>query len=840
MLNSPRHRRRHTPLAPDAFSPANSVSAQGGVIPGQSLTVTARCRLSSAVALGLIAGLCSLPTLYVTPAHAATLMPGQDLVVNPGDYPVTEIFTVNGAALQLQPGVTTGRVAINLNGALRMDGARIESAQRLAGLTVINAAADVRQSTIINSLDRALAIAGNVAAGQPASRVSAVDSTLSGATDGASISAGGGLSLVNSTLTGNTAGLRIFAGSVTASAGSVVSGGVNGMVIGQTLSGQPSDAAPSTWRVAIDDATVEGKSGAALLIGPATPSSPSSVLARVDVRNGAALVGGNGNIVEVADGFMLDFTAGGTTLDGNILVADTATAGLTFTDNAILTGIITGPADTTITNGATWNLTGDSSIGDLTLGATGTVKLGDGTAFNTLNVNGDFVGQGGTFVFNSVFGDDSSPSDKVVIAGNSSGTGNIVVNNINGTGAQTGEGIQLISVAGASNAAFVMPGRATTGIYEYLLYKGGVANPNDGAWYLRSTYTGDPCDLNPSLPICAPTDPGTPVDPVAPVIPVDPIDPGTPVDPIPLLRPEPGAYLANQAAAVHMFQQRRHDRGEPAFEHDGAGAWARVGRDQMHTTIAGQVDTRTHTNVLQIGSDLYRWGQSGRGQIGLMLATGEAETQATSRITGYGTRGKVKGDAVGLYGTWVQSAEDSAGLYVDGWLQYGRYDNRVQGNNLPRETYDATTRAASIEAGYGWAFANADRGTWYLQPQAQVTYTGYKGDTLQEVNGTVVEDDRAGGFESRVGVRLFGHDNASGNRVQPFLAVNWLYTERGDAMRFDGERLDARLPTNRYEAQAGAQLRLGQRWSAWGDLRVQRGDSGYKDAGAQLGLRRAW
>ncbi|MNV96512.1 Outer membrane protein IcsA autotransporter precursor [compost metagenome] len=121
-----------------------------------------------------------------------------------------------------------------------------------------------------------------------------------------------------------------------------------------------------------------------------------------------------------------------------------------------------------------------------------------------------------------------------------------------------------------------------------------------------------------------------------------------------------------------------------------------------------------------------------------------------------------------------------------------------------------------------------------------MTYTDYKGDTLQEVNGTVVEDDRAGGFESRVGVRLFGHDNASGNRVQPFLAVNWLYTERGDAMRFDGERLDARLPTNRYEAQAGAQLRLGQRWSAWGDLRVQRGDSGYKDAGAQLGLRRAW
>lgn len=575
---------------------------------------------------------------------------------------------------------------------------------------------------------------------------------------------------------------------------------------------------------------MEGKGDAAILVGAS--SGPLLVPARIIVRNGAQLAGAGDVLIRANANSRTELSVATSILDGDLLFDDSATASVTLTDAAILSGTIVGvQADTAITNGATWNLTGNSSIGDLTLGATGTVKLGDGTAFNTLSVNGDFVGQGGTFVFNTVFGDDGSPSDKVVIAGNSSGSGNIVVNNISGAGAQTGEGIQLISVAGASNAALVMPGRATAGIYEYLLYKGGVANPNDGAWYLRSTYTGDLCDLNPSLPICAPTDPGTPVDPT---------DPGTPVDPIPLLRPEPGAYLANQAAAVRMFQQRRDDRGEPAFDRDSTGAWARVARDQVHTTVAGQVDTRSHTNVLQIGSDLARWGQAGRGSIGVMLATGEANTDAVSRITGYGTKGKVRGDAIGLYGTWVQSAEDSTGLYVDGWLQYGRYDSDVRGDALARETYDATTRAASLEAGYAWALGTAEQGSWYLQPQAQLTYTDYKGDSLQEVNGTVVEDDRAGGLESRVGVRLFGNDNASGNRVQPFLAVNWLYTERGDAMRFDGERLDARLPTNRYEAQAGAQLRLGQNWSAWGDLRVQRGDSGYKDAGAQLGVRRAW
>jgi len=763
---------------------------------------------------------------------------GQSLVVNPGDFPETETFNLLGATLTLRPGVVLAGINASSGSMLLVDGANVASLTNSVSAVGINSsAAQITNASLSNVVGAGLGTGSSN--GGSGSQVGVVGSQISGRTTAVNISGNGRVTFARSALSSPNSGMILQAGYAEVTDGTTITGGSAGILAGFSLVAQPAGSDPSTWGLVVDNSTVEGVSGPAIRVARLSATRTPQP-ARIAIRNGAVLRSGNGNLIEVLNDFNAEVSVSNSTLNGNILVADTAVTALTFTDNATLNGIITGPADTTITNGATWNLTGDSSIGDLTLGATGTVKLGDGTAFNTLNVNGDFVGQGGTFVFNSVFGDDSSPSDKVVIAGNSSGTGNIVVNNINGTGAQTGEGIQLISVAGASNAAFVMPGRATAGIYEYLLYKGGVANPNDGAWYLRSTYTGDPCDLNPSLPICAPTDPGTPVDPVAPVIPVTPIDPGSPTDPIPLLRPEPGAYLANQAAAVHMFQQRRHDRGEPAFEHDRAGAWARVGRDQMHTTIAGQVDTRTHTNVLQIGSDLYRWGQSGRGQIGLMLATGEAETQATSRITGYGTRGKVKGDAVGLYGTWVQSAEDSAGLYVDGWLQYGRYDNRVQGDNLPRETYDATTRAASIEAGYGWAFANSDRGTWYLQPQAQVTYTDYKGDTLQEVNGTVVEDDRAGGFESRVGVRLFGHDNAAGNRVQPFLAVNWLYTERGDAMRFDGERLDARLPTNRYEAQAGAQLRLGQRWSAWGDLRVQRGDSGYKDAGAQLGLRRAW
>src|SRR5690606_13027566 len=111
--------------------------------------------------------------------------------------------------------------------------------------------------------------------------------------------------------------------------------------------------------------------------------------------------------------------------------------------------------------------------------------------------------------------------------------------------------------------------------------------------------------------------------------------------------------------------------------------------------------------------------------------------------------------------------------------------------------------------------------TLYMQPQAQLTWTDYDSDSLVEDNGTRVEDGRSIGLNSRLGVRLFGQSTLRGNRVQPFLAVNWLRGQRDPSMRFNEELLSAKTPDSRYEMQAGAQLQLGQRWSAWGDLRVQ-------------------
>ncbi|WP_348265781.1 autotransporter outer membrane beta-barrel domain-containing protein, partial [Salmonella enterica] len=58
------------------------------------------------------------------------------------------------------------------------------------------------------------------------------------------------------------------------------------------------------------------------------------------------------------------------------------------------------------------------------------------TPGNTLSVDGDYTGNGGSLYLNSVLGDDDSATDKLVITGDPSGTTDLYINGI-GDGAQT-------------------------------------------------------------------------------------------------------------------------------------------------------------------------------------------------------------------------------------------------------------------------------------------------------------------------------------------------------------------------------------------------------------------
>ncbi|MDY1035192.1 autotransporter outer membrane beta-barrel domain-containing protein, partial [Stenotrophomonas sp. CFBP8980] len=150
---------------------------------------------------------------------------------------------------------------------------------------------------------------------------------------------------------------------------------------------------------------------------------------------------------------------------------------------------------------------------------------------------------------------------------------------------------------------------------------------------------------------------------------------------------------------------------------------------------------------------------------------------------------------------------------------------------------------ASIEAGYAMQLHEGADKAFYLEPQAQLTYTDYSmdGDHHVETNGTTVQTVDAGGLQTRLGVRLYGHGTSSeGNRVQPFVAANWIHSEGDNAVAFNGASLAGGQPSDVYELKAGAQLQMGGGWTGWGELSTLRGENDYRNYGAQMGVKYSW
>ncbi len=375
-----------------------------------------------------------------------------------------------------------------------------------------------------------------------------------------------------------------------------------------------------------------------------------------------------------------------------------------------------------------------------------------------------------------------------------------------------------------------------------------------------------PCEVTgtcPPPPPCEETDTCPPPPPPPPVPcevtntcpPPDP-DPDPDPDPapaplVPLFRAEIGAYLGNQLAASSAFMHTLHDRlGEVDYterardDDTHAAAWTRVTRRQFNTRSSlRQLDIDTDATLMQVGAEFGRWTDGdARWHLGAMGGWLQSSTHSRSTLVGYRAKGTLSGYGLGVYGTWYQSAGDPRGLYVDAWLNYGGYQNKVQGDLLPTERYDSHAWNASIEAGYAMELRRGEQTAWYVEPQAQIIHSEFDADDHIEVNGTRVHGSDAGGLVTRIGVRTYTRPiDTAHNRVQPFLALNWWHYD-GDGMTLAFNDSVQRLERDAdvYELKLGAQIELGGGWTAWGHAAISEVDGSADDVEGLLGVKYGW
>lgn len=169
--------------------------------------------------------------------------------------------------------------------------------------------------------------------------------------------------------------------------------------------------------------------------------------------------------------------------------------------------------------------------GDVTNSGNIVLNNSDTSAGNTLTIDGDYVGNGGSLSLGTVLGGDSSLTDKLVVTGSATGTTYVSVSNENGSGSLVHEGIKIVETGSTTSDAFVQRGRIVAGSYEYYVKQGTASGEDLNSWYLTSL-------------IHSP----------------NPDESGNSNDSVHVYRPEGGSYTSNLAAANSLFSTRLHDR----------------------------------------------------------------------------------------------------------------------------------------------------------------------------------------------------------------------------------------------------------------------------------------
>jgi len=469
-------------------------------------------------------------------------------------------------------------------------------------------------------------------------------------------------------------------------------------------------------------------------------------------------------------------------------------------------------ADTNMANGGVVNL--DLSQTDWQLRSSSVLNILEGTGsdirfaqpvaaapvFNTLTVN-KLSGSGHIFYLNTVLDDGSSQlTDQLVINDTASGVHQLHINNVDGAGEATQQGIKVVdiqSTVSSNTATFTLANTVVANAYEYLLAQ----NSADRSWYLNSRA------YDPSVPI---------------------------------YRPDVGVNTVNDDVLV--------DLSVPGFGYSGGKRWMEFQRtpeksNDLWVSVNGnRIEGRAAMSEVKYKADL--WGMSiggdrrieaGKGivHIGAMASVAGADSSARNHITGSKATGSVEGYALGVYGTWyLKDAEDEPVPYIDGLISYGRYDNEVSTKGNPKSSYDSAAFAASMQVGYPLRVTNSVA----IEPQMQLTYVNTSTDDYVDHSGTRVSTQTNGHLISRVGAYVYRTDG----KVRPYAGLSLWHDPTYATVRYTDHHGQTSVSGYKrgliVDARVGVRGQLNRSWDVWAEGGYRRGRHGFDDANVTFGV----
>ena len=394
-----------------------------------------------------------------------------------------------------------------------------------------------------------------------------------------------------------------------------------------------------------------------------------------------------------------------------------------------------------------------------------TVKFEPTSEYKTLTIKGDLTGST-TFDLNTNIAENKA--DKIVVKGNAEGDHNL---NVTDHGAHVANGKVTLVETNRGNAKFHLAnanGYVALGAYKYFLTTEG---KNWVLAHSQSAVTPQPqtqqaqaqaqANITPSLPATA------------------------------QLLESANAQVSLRQAELLMVENELngiHQRLGEIRTGEKGNVWVRnVNSHQKLTALStGESQTsgfKQNVHSLQVGADA---AATDKVRLGGFVGHSQANIDFNNH---YGN-GKVKGEAIGVYGTYMADN----GVYLDTIAQYSRLT--ADSNHTEKHRYNAYTLSSEI----GKQFQLA--GAWTVTPQAQLAWT--------HINGKEKEDSLSA-ISSRVGLRLAKtFELSQGWKLQPYAEANAITTRHHHSdINYRGTQLNVESYRGRFTSAVGFNAGLG-------------------------------
>ena len=502
----------------------------------------------------------------------------------------------------------------------------------------------------------------------------------------------------------------------------------------------------------------------------------------------ANIMGGQYSLFSQDTDSIIDLTAAGTrkTIQGNMLASNGGTIRAVLdTGDSFFTGAsgVEGEGselDLDLANGARWNMTGDSSVTNLTLNSGAVVNMAANPAYQQLSAD-TFRGSNGIFYMKTDL-DSQTDGDKVYLKEAEAGaSGKIQVYDASFARGKevTGTRHLLLITDDSGRASFTGETLNQGGLWDvtptiqngsYVRDTMGVKDARDTEWYLTKLEKTVNADTRPVL------------------------NSGDSVY---------GFYRLS----LDTLRQRRGNLRQRKFQtEDADGLWAR----NRGGRFSGPGFTSRY-NLFQLGYDVHHNPGSVYGFFG------ERGIASPDYQTGSGREHTLAG---GLYGTWY----GSHGSYTDVVARVGRDDSHISTWGPYPDKADYRTREQSLSVEYGKTLYLDKDKELFLGPQSQLVLGHLSSTRYTTSRGTEVYREGYNSAIGRLGILIGKSHNEGKHPFDYYGKVSWLH-EFGGAQTVamaarNGETLDTAVDhgDSWWEAGFGGTYRFSPKIQGYADV----------------------